>query len=203
MLPEHFIPLAERTGRIMALDRWAIATSVRQAAVWARDGWEGWVSVNLSARTLQDTDLPEYIERTLTANGLPARHLVLEITESTAMRDPAGTARVLHALKRVGVSIAVDDFGIGHSSLAYLKHFPVDLLKLDCSFIQEIGRDRRDEDLLEVMISLAHRIGARVVAEGVERGEQWEWLKAAGCDYIQGFLLGRPGPAQGHAPQRD
>lgn len=200
MMPSHFIPLAERTGRIIALDRWAIATSVKQAAAWARDGWTGWVSVNLSARTLHDPDLPAYVARTLAMNELRAGQLVMEITESTAMRDPATTARVLHALKDAGVVIAVDDFGIGHSSLAYLKHFPVDLVKLDCSFIQEIGRDARDEELLEVMISLAHRLGAKVVAEGVEQELQWEWLKRAGCDYIQGYLIGRPGPPQGITP---
>ena len=192
MSPAYFIPLAERTGRIIALDRWAIATAVKQGAAWAASGWAGWVSVNLSARSLHDSELPSYIQRTLKAQDLAPERLVIEITESAAMRDPAATAAVLRALKQIGVIIAVDDFGIGHSSLAYLKHFPVDVLKLDSSFIADIGADTKDEQLLEIMIGLAHRIGAQVVAEGVERQEQLDWLTAAGCDFIQGYLLGKP-----------
>ncbi|MEO5509499.1 MAG: EAL domain-containing protein [Longimicrobiales bacterium] len=196
MSPAHFIPLAERTGRIVALDRWAIATAVKQASAWGNHGWSGWVSVNLSARSLHDADLPAYIARTLDAQGLQPERLVVEVTESSAMRDPAATAAVLRALKQVGVIVAVDDFGIGHSSLAYLKHFPVDVLKLDASFIRDIGVDSKDELLLEVMIGLAHRIGAEVVAEGVETQNQRDWLTDAGCDYIQGYLVGRPAPPE-------
>jgi diguanylate cyclase (GGDEF)-like protein len=196
MSPSYFIPLAERTGRIVALDRWAIATAVKQGNAWLTQGWTGWVSVNLSARSLHDADLPAYIQRTLQAHSLPPQHLVIEVTESAAMRDPAATAQVLRSLKDIGVVIAVDDFGIGHSSLAYLKHFPVDLLKLDSSFIEDIGHGSKDEQLLEIMIGLAHRIGACVVAEGVERQEQLDWLINAGCDYIQGYLVGRPAPPE-------
>jgi diguanylate cyclase (GGDEF)-like protein/PAS domain S-box-containing protein len=192
MSPAYFIPLAERTGRIIALDRWAIATAVKQGTAWVAQGWNGWVSVNLSARSLHDSELPGYIQRTLKAQNLAPEHLVIEVTESAAMRDPAATAAVLRALKEIGVIIAVDDFGIGHSSLAYLKHFPVDLLKLDSSFIADLGTGAKDEHLLEIMIGLAHRIGARVVAEGVERQEQMDWLTQAGCDFIQGYLVGRP-----------
>jgi diguanylate cyclase (GGDEF)-like protein/PAS domain S-box-containing protein len=194
MSPAYFIPLAERTGRIIALDRWAIATAVKQAAAWVKHGWTGWVSVNLSARSLHDSELPIYIQRTLKAQDVSPDRLVIEVTESAAMRDPLATAAVLRALKDVGVVIAVDDFGIGHSSLAYLKHFPVDLLKLDSSFIEDIGMESKDEQLLEIMIGLAHRIGAKVVAEGVERQEQLDWLTRSGCDFIQGYLVGRPTP---------
>lgn len=194
--PAQFIPLAERTGRILSLDRWAITTAARQAAAWAKNGWDGWISVNLSARTLHDPDLPEYVSRVLRAHELGAGRLVVEITESTAMRDPSLTARVLEALRELGVLIAVDDFGVGHSSLAYLKLFPVDLLKLDASFVRDIGSGGREEQLVEIMISLAHRIGARVVAEGVEEEQQMEWLKRAGCDFIQGYLVGRPAPPE-------
>ncbi|MEX0890955.1 MAG: EAL domain-containing protein [Gemmatimonadota bacterium] len=194
MSPADFIPLAERTGRIVSLDRWAIATAARQAASWARGGWDGWVSVNLSARSLHDPDLADYVGRTLRNHGLARERVVLEITESTAMRDPEVTAQVLRRLREAGALVAVDDFGIGHSSLAYLKHFPVDLLKLDRSFVAEVGTGTRDEELVGLIIDLAHRIGAQVVAEGVEREEQYDWLREAGCDYIQGFLVGRPGP---------
>ncbi|MBR9989874.1 MAG: EAL domain-containing protein [Gemmatimonadetes bacterium] len=194
--PAHFIPLAERTGRILSLDRWAITTAARQAVKWQESGWTGWVSVNLSARSLQDSELPEYVDRTLRAHGLEGRRFVVEITESAAMRDTAQTARVLGDLRKLGVMIALDDFGVGHSSLAYLKLFPVDLLKLDRCFIAGIGTDPRGEQLLEIMISLAHRIGAKVIAEGVEETAQKEWLLRAGCDYVQGYLIGRPAPPE-------
>ncbi|HEX6132345.1 MAG TPA: EAL domain-containing protein [Longimicrobiales bacterium] len=194
--PAHFIPLAERTGRILSLDRWAITTAMRQAVKWLENGWSGWVSVNLSARSLQDPELPAYIERTLRSHDLDGRHFAVEITESAAMRDPSQTARVLDALRELGVRIALDDFGVGHSSLAYLKLFPVDLLKLDRCFIRGIGRVPREEQLIEIMISLAHRIGAQVVAEGVEEEQQLEWLRRVGCDFVQGYLIGRPAPPE-------
>jgi diguanylate cyclase (GGDEF)-like protein/PAS domain S-box-containing protein len=194
--PSEFIPLAERTGRILSLDRWAITTAARQAVKWLETGWDGWVSVNLSARSLQDSELPEYVKRTLESHGLDGRRFVIEITESAAMRDPAQTARVLDGLRELGVMIALDDFGVGHSSLAYLKLFPVDLLKLDRCFINGIGTEAREEQLIETMISLAHRIGAKVIAEGVEEPEQMAWLKRAGCDYVQGYLIGRPAPPE-------
>jgi diguanylate cyclase (GGDEF)-like protein/PAS domain S-box-containing protein len=196
LAPAQFIPLAEQTGRILSLDRWAIATAVRQAASWKQHDWDGWIAVNLSTRTLHDPELPDYIERTLSAYDLQPGCLVVEITENTAMRDPGLTATVLQALRKLGVLIAVDDFGVGHSSLAYLKLFPIDILKLDASFIRGLGTGSRDEQLVEIMISLAHRIGARVVAEGVEEAEQLEWLRNARCDYIQGFLIGMPAPAE-------
>jgi EAL domain-containing protein (putative c-di-GMP-specific phosphodiesterase class I) len=121
---------------------------------------------------------------------------VIEITESTAMRDPAQTATILETLRSLGVVIAVDDFGVGHSSLAYLRLFPVDLLKLDASFVNGIGCGGREEHLLEIMISLAHRIGAKVIAEGVEEEHQMHWLRNAGCDYVQGYYIGRPAPPE-------
>lgn len=192
--PAQFIPVAERTGRIVALDRWAIATATRQAAAWSAEGWKGWVSVNLSARSLHDADLPAYIRRCIEEYGLEEGRLVLEVTESAAMRDTEITARILSQLKHTGALIALDDFGVGHSSLAYLKHFPVDLLKLDHNFIQGIGYEKKHEHLMETMITLAHRIGAQVVAEGVEEEGQLSWLKNAECDFVQGYLTGRPCP---------
>lgn len=197
--PDQFIPLAERTGRIVSLDRWAIATAAKQAATWAQEGWKGWISVNLSARSLHDPELPAYVARTLQVYGVERGRLVLEVTESAAMRDPALTAQLLGELKTAGALVALDDFGIGHSSLAYLKNFPVDLLKLDQSFIREIGNER-NEQLLESLITLAHRMGARIVAEGVEEQHQLDWLRATGCDFIQGFLLGRPAPPENVNP---
>ena len=193
--PAQFIPVAERTGRIVALDRWAIATAARQAAAWAEEGWHGWIAVNLSARSLHDADLPAYIRRCFETHQLPPGRIILEITESTAMRDTEMTARILAELREAGALIAIDDFGVGHSSLAYLKHFPVDILKLDHKFVNDIGNTQKQEALIETVIALAHKIGAQVVAEGVEVQSQLTWLKTAGCDYAQGYLVGRPQPA--------
>lgn len=198
--PAQFIPLAERTGRIIALDRWAIATALRHAANWSKQGWQGWVSLNLSARSLHDADLAAYLLTCLRQHNVEPGRMVLEITESSAMRDVELTARVLGQLRDAGVLIALDDFGIGHSSLGYLKHFPVDILKLDHRFVHDIGHDSKVEQLIEVIITVAHRMGARIVAEGVEAEDQLEWLRAAGCDYVQGYLIGRPQPGDGWQP---
>ena len=194
--PAQFIPVAERTGRIVALDRWAIATAARQAALWSQEGWQGWVAVNLSARSLHDADLPVYLRRCLETHDLPAGRIILEITESSAMRDTDMTARILTELREAGGRIALDDFGVGHSSLAYLKHFPVDILKLDRNFVQDIGCAAKQEALIETVITLAHKIGAQVVAEGVEEQNQLTWLRSAGCDFAQGYFVGRPQPAE-------
>ena len=192
--PAEFIPVAERTGRIVALDRWAIATAARQAAAWSQEGWNGWIAVNLSARSLHDADLPAYIRRCFETHDLPPGRIILEITESTAMRDTEMTARILSELREAGALIAIDDFGVGHSSLAYLKHFPVDILKLDHKFVNDIGNTGKQEALIETVIALAHKIGAQVVAEGVEAQSQLSWLKSVGCDFAQGYLVGRPKP---------
>ena len=194
--PAQFIPMAERTGRIIALDRWAIATACKQAAIWSQNGWKGWVSVNLSARSLHDCDLVSYLSSCMEQHSVQPGRIVLEVTESSAMRDVEMTARVLHELRECGVLIALDDFGTGHSSLAYLKHFPVDILKLDRSFTQDIGTDTKYEQLIEVIITLAHRMGARIIAEGVEDEEQLAWLRNTGCDYVQGYHIGRPAPPE-------
>ncbi len=194
--PAQFIPVAERTGRIVALDRWAIATATKQAAVWSQEGWHGWISVNLSARSLHDAELPAYLKQCFETHQVDPSRIILEITESTAMRDTDMTKRILSELRAVGVSIALDDFGVGHSSLAYLKHFPVDILKLDHNFVHDIGRESKQEALIETMITLAHKIGARLVAERVETQEQLHWLRGVGCDYVQGYLVGRPQPPE-------
>ena len=163
-------------------------------------GWRGWISVNLSARSLHDSDLASYLIDCMQQYEIEPGRIVLEVTESAAMRDVEVTARILRQLKDAGVLIALDDFGMGHSSLAHLKYFPVDILKLDQSFVQDIGVDPKFEQLIEVIITLAHRIGARIVAEGVEDESQLNWLRSAGCDYVQGYLIGRPGPSGGIRP---
>lgn len=200
--PAEFIPIAEATGRILSLDRWAIATAVRQGGTWWSRGWDGWVSVNLSTRSLRDPDLVEFVADVLGGRGIAGDRLMLEITESAAMRDPEATIAIVHSLKELGVRIAIDDFGTGHSSLGYLRRLPVDLLKLDRTFVGDLGTQERDRWIVESIVGLAHRMGAQVVAEGVEDPRALEWLRAAGCDLVQGFLVGRPAPADELDPSR-
>jgi diguanylate cyclase (GGDEF)-like protein len=190
--PEDFIPLAEESDLILHLDRWTIATATRQARVWASQGWDGWLAVNLSARSLGNPTLPEYIGQTLQKEGLAPSRLRLEITERVAMRDPEVTIRLLKQLTALGVSVSVDDFGLGYSSLAYLKRFPVHQLKIDRSFVQGIGADNRDERLVEAVITLTRGLGVEVLAEGVERADQLAWLKEQGCGLVQGYFVGHP-----------
>ncbi len=190
--PGDFIPLAEESDLILDLDRWTIATAARQARALVTQGWDGWMAVNLSARSLGNPELPKYVGQILTSEGLPPSRLMFEITESVAMRDPEVTIRLLEQLNALGVSVAVDDFGLGYSSLAYLKRFPIDEIKIDRSFVQGIGTDPRDERLVEAVITLTHGLGVRVVAEGVERADQLGWLRERGCGLVQGFLVGGP-----------
>ena len=190
--PEDFIPLAEESDLILHLDRWTIATAARQARVWASQGWDGWLAVNLSARSFGNPSLPEYIGQILQEEELPPGRLRLEITERVAMRDPEVTIHLLKKLTALGVSVSVDDFGLGYSSLAYLKRFPVHQLKIDRSFVQGIGADTRDERLVEAVITLTRGLGVEVLAEGVERADQLEWLKEQGCGLVQGYLVGHP-----------
>ncbi|MBI4544280.1 MAG: EAL domain-containing protein, partial [Gemmatimonadetes bacterium] len=130
------------------------------------------------------------IANALGEQGVDPRRLVLEVTESTAMRNPEATAELLYELKQAGVLVAVDDFGLGYSSLAYLKRFPVDILKIDRSFVRGIGTDSKDERLIEAVIALSHGLGVQVLAEGVEHQRQLNYLVAEGCDLVQGFLIG-------------
>jgi PAS domain S-box-containing protein/diguanylate cyclase (GGDEF)-like protein len=194
--PAQFLPVVERTGRVVALDRWALDSAARQAAAWSSNGWRGWVSVNLSARSLHDADLVAYLKTCMQQHGVEPGRLVLEITEIAATRDIDVTARILRELRESGVLIALDGFGLGNTSIAHLKHFPVDILKLDPSFVHDIGQDPKFEQLIEVIITLAHRLGARIVAEGVEEQSQLDWLRKAGCDYVQGYFIGRPEAAE-------
>lgn len=204
LTPEQFLPIAERTGRIISLDRWAFATAVRQAVEWSAGGWNGWVSVNLSARSLHDPELPEYVARILSEGGLGPRRMVVEISEDAAMRDRRATARALAAFREAGVAVALDHFGVGHASLACLRLFAADVIKLDPSFIQDARPGTRDARLLEMVIALAHGLGTRVVAEGVERPDQRDWLLASGCDLLQGHLVGRAvPPGEFHLALRD
>lgn len=193
--PSEIIAIAEDCGVIAAVDRYVCDTALRYAKGWLRQGWDGWVAVNLAAPSFANPDLPHDVDQSLLDAGVPAQRLVIEITESRAMRDPEASASVVHQLKALGVRVALDDFGIGYSSLAYLKMFPVDHIKIDQYFVQGIGLDNRDEHLIEVVAELARKRGIAVLAEGIETAAQLEWLRGIGCEFIQGYHVGRPVPA--------
>ncbi len=181
-----------------------LGEACRQLAAWRAAGRsELRVTVNLSARQFVDPDLIAVVAEALARTGLPGDALCLEITESVLMEEVEATADTLYALKALGVHLSVDDFGTGYSSLSYLKRFPVDLLKIDRSFVAGLGTDPEDGAIVLAIVSLAQALRLDVVAEGVEHFHQLEALHRLGCDLVQGFLLAHPAPADGlpqHAP---
>lgn len=193
--PHEFIGLAEETGLIGEIGQWVLNEACHQAAWWRRlqpAGSQLQVSVNLSPRQLT-LALVDTVSRALTDHDLPGQALCLEITEGQLVADATASVSVLHALKTLGVDIAIDDFGTGCCSLPYLRQFPIDLLKVDRTFVSDLSRNQ-DQTLVRAMIGLAHSLAMKVVAEGVESGDQLTQLRALGCDRVQGFLLGQPGP---------
>jgi diguanylate cyclase (GGDEF)-like protein/PAS domain S-box-containing protein len=190
--PDEFIPIAEQSGLIRPLTLWVLETAVSQCADWRRKGVDVGLSVNVSARNLLEKRLPETLTRLLHATGLPPERLCLEITESVIMDDPRKALEVLTEIAGLGVEISVDDFGTGYSSLGYLKKLPATEIKIDKSFVLEMDRNPDDATIVRSTIDLAHNLGLKVVAEGVERPEVWETLKELGCDYGQGYLFGFP-----------
>jgi EAL domain-containing protein (putative c-di-GMP-specific phosphodiesterase class I) len=154
------------------------------------------VEVNLSARQIDDSRIVRTVEEILTRTGLPAEYLTLEITESALMEDATAALDILLALKEIGVQLAIDDFGTGYSSLSYLKRFPLDILKIDQSFVETLGGEAGGDEIVSAVIDLAHALGLKVVAEGVETTAQLQILRSLGCDLAQGFLFSRPLPAE-------
>ena len=190
--PADFIPIAELTSVIHQLTAWVLETAIEQCRRWQDQGMALSVAVNLSARNLMDDNIAKLVERLLLKYKLPASRLELEITESAIMTDPARALRNLDALHELGVHLAIDDFGTGYSSLAYLKRLPVQTLKIDNSFVCNMLEDLQDELIVSSTIHLAHNLGLRVVAEGVENGALLTRLSELGCDEVQGYFIGRP-----------
>jgi diguanylate cyclase (GGDEF)-like protein/PAS domain S-box-containing protein len=191
--PARFIPLAEETGMIEALDLWVLREACARAAGWrARGLAPGRVSVNLSARQFQQAGLAQCVRAALHDSGLHPAGLELEITESTVMRDTEEAAGVLRSLKALGVALSIDDFGTGYSSLSYLKRFPLDVLKIDRSFVKDVVEDPNDAAIVRAIIALAHGLNLEAVAEGVETAEQVTFLQENGCDEIQGYYFSPP-----------
>lgn len=199
--PAEFIPILEETGLIVPVGVWVLEEACRTAAAWAHDGSAAKgpsVSVNLSARQLQDPDLVACVGDILGRTGLEPARLVLEITESLLIRDPAETVLRLQALKGLGISLAIDDFGTGYSSLSYLRTLPFDELKIDRSFVADLDR-ATGLALVQGIVSLGHSLGMTIVAEGIERRTHAEALSAVGCEHGQGYLFARPMPARDFA----
>jgi diguanylate cyclase (GGDEF)-like protein len=195
--PGQFIPIAEETGLIEPIGAWVIGEASRQARAWREAGFDNLrVAVNLSARQFRNQRLVSDIRKSLAAAGVDASLLELELTESMVMQDPEQAARTLRELKAMGLTLSIDDFGTGHSSLAYLKRFPIDSVKIDRSFIKDLPADAENAAIVRSVIALAHSLRLQVVAEGVETLEQREHLKSAGCDQMQGFLASKPVPAE-------
>ncbi len=201
--PDEFIPLLERSREIVPVGRWVLHEATRQCRTWQEEGHPDLtVSVNVSARQFQDPDFAEDVRHGLTLAGLDPRCLILEITESALVMDIARIRAVMQELRELGVHIALDDFGTGYSSLLYLKGLPIDRLKVDRSFVSGLGTAGQDTTIVATVVDLAHKLGLQVVAEGVETEAELRAVDEMGCDEVQGFLLGRPGPAEAFPTER-
>ncbi len=194
--PDSFVPLAEDAGLIGPLSHWVLRTALQTLLLLQRSGYPLEMAVNLSARNLQDTNLAASVQALLDEIGVSAKTLTLEITESAVMDNPGDALAILSEFDRMGVTIAIDDFGTGYSSLAYLKRLPVDKLKIDKSFVLDMEKNDNDAVIVRSIIDLAHNLGLKVIAEGVETQDTWDTLEILGCDASQGYLMGRPMPAE-------
>jgi diguanylate cyclase (GGDEF)-like protein len=191
--PAEFLEVAEATGLIVPLGAWVLRTACGHARRWREAGHaELRLLVNLSVRQFQEPALVQQVRETLAREGLPPELLELEITESVAMRDTAASEDVLGGLRSVGVRLSIDDFGTGYSSLEYLRRFPIHTLKVDRTFVRDVEADEGDAAIVSAVVAMAHRLGLTVIAEGVEHAGQLEFLRAQGCDCVQGYLLSRP-----------
>ncbi|GAA3398415.1 putative bifunctional diguanylate cyclase/phosphodiesterase [Cryptosporangium minutisporangium] len=194
LTPDHFLTAAQNVGLLPALDRWVLGTAAAQVATWRRVDPEYAVSVNASAAYLASGTLPRDMRRVLETHGLPGSALTVEVTESSLIANLDATAGLLAELRELGVRVALDDFGVGYSSLTYLRQLPVDVVKLDRSFTRELGTGPDAVILVDGVLDLAYRLGLETVAEGVETDEQADQLRALGCRNAQGFRFGPPRP---------
>jgi EAL domain-containing protein (putative c-di-GMP-specific phosphodiesterase class I) len=187
--PDRFINLAEETGLIVPIGAWVLRTACRQSRAWQHAGYGPLrIAVNLSARQFAEPNLVPDIARVLDETGLSASCLEVEITESLVMGDVESAIRTMRELKLMGVKLSIDDFGTGYSSLSYLRRFPVDVLKIDRSFVRDIPFDEDDAAMVAAIIELARGLRMRVIAEGVETEAQLDYLRRRGCDEVQGHV---------------
>jgi len=192
--PGEFIPHAERTGAIRSLTSWVLATALNDAARWEREGISMDVSINVSPVDFADTGFADNVASLLLQTGANASRVVLEVTESGAMKDIAATLRMMEQLRVLGLRFSIDDFGTGHSSLAHLKRLPVDEVKIDRTFIKELEAQHDDDVIVRSTVNLGHALNLKVVAEGVEEASSWNTLRRLGCDLIQGYFVSKPMP---------
>lgn len=191
--PEKFIPVAEESGLILEIDEWMLRTACQQSKLWEEAGFPDLrVAVNLSTHRFRQKKLTEQVAQILSETGVHPKNLCLEITENNVMQNVETTAGILHGLKEMAVLLSLDDFGTGYSSLNYLKRFPMDILKVDRTFVSGIPGDRADAAISAAIIVLAHSMELKVIAEGVETSEQIAFLQSLQCDEIQGFYFSRP-----------
>jgi diguanylate cyclase (GGDEF)-like protein/PAS domain S-box-containing protein len=191
--PATFIPIAEEIGLIIPIGRWVLQTACKQNKKWQDQGYrKTFVAVNISTRQFRANNLLDVVKEVLEETGLEPQYLKLELTETNAMENAEETIRVLMELRKIGVMVSIDDFGTGYSSLSYLKKLPVDMLKIDRSFITEIMENDDHREIVRAMINLAHTLNMRIVAEGIESQEQWDFLTTLECDVIQGYHISMP-----------
>lgn len=196
LLPDKFIVAAEHTGLIGPLTRWVLIAALTQCQEARRRGMPLRASVNLSARSLHDPRLPDLIEHALKTTGAEAQQLTLEVTESAIVLDPQRAEHTLTTLSRMGTRLSIDDFGTGYTSLASIKRLPVDEIKIDKSFVAEMGKDKKNAMIVRSVIEMGHNLGLTVVAEGVETKEVHDALAVLGCDEAQGYLISAPQPCE-------
>ena len=194
--PSDFVPHAERTGAIRSLTTWVVGTALRDLARWEQSGFAIDVSINVSPGGFRGPRIRRQRRRLLLQTGADASRVVLEVTESGAMKDLAATLKMMEQLRVLGIRFSIDDFGTGYSSLAHLKRLPVDEVKIDRSFIKELEVQRDDDVIVRSTINLGHALHLKVVAEGVEDATSWSALGRLGCDLIQGYFVSKPLPAK-------
>jgi EAL domain-containing protein (putative c-di-GMP-specific phosphodiesterase class I) len=192
MTPDKFIPALEDSGGIVTVGKWVLSEACRQLAAWQSAGHDLTMSVNVSMRQLDSSGFVDDVRSALQTHSLTASSLIIEITETVLMKDANATVTLLHRLKDLGVMIAIDDFGTGYSSLAYLRQFPVDVLKIDRSFVSEMSGSPDAAALIHTLVELGHTLGLITLAEGIEQQRQIEGLRSENCDHGQGYLFSRP-----------
>ncbi|MCG2579514.1 MAG: EAL domain-containing protein [Marinobacter sp.] len=197
VMPDRFIPLAEETGLIIPIGEWVLQEACHKAMKWREiTGTKVGVSVNVSPRQFRDPNFSDIVLKAVEASGLEAEYLELEITERLILDNTIETAEILKQLDQAGIRLSVDDFGTGYSALSYLKSYPFDTLKIDKSFVQDVLKEQDDASLVRAIINMAHSLGLRVIAEGVEEEAQTHFLQHEGCDYSQGYFYSRPIPEE-------